>query len=115
VDEGIADEVATQMMRDPDIALETHAREELGIDPSALGAPVGAALSSFVAFAIGALAPLIPWFIAGGHGAALATAIIGCVAALGVGAALSRFTGRSVVRSSLRQLVFVVLPAVAIF
>jgi VIT1/CCC1 family predicted Fe2+/Mn2+ transporter len=103
------------MMRDPDLALETHAREELGIDPKALGSPVGAASSSFVAFAIGALAPLIPWFVSGGHGAAVATAIIGAVAALVVGAALSRFTGRSVVRSSLRQFFVVIVPAAAIY
>src|SRR5436190_1924232 len=55
-----ADELASQMMRDPDLALETHAREELGIDPNALGSPIGAAASSFVAFAIGALVPLLP-------------------------------------------------------
>src|SRR5213082_3615030 len=52
VDPSTADELASQMMRDPDLALETHEREELGIDPGALGSPVGAAASSFVSFAI---------------------------------------------------------------
>src|SRR5437588_7489256 len=75
VDPGTADELASQMMRDPDLALETHAREELGIDPNALGSPIGAAVSSFVAFAIGALAPLLPWLFGGGHGYVLATAV----------------------------------------
>src|SRR5438067_10047180 len=51
VEPSTADELASQMMRDPDLALETHAREELGIDPGALGSPVGAAVSSFFAFA----------------------------------------------------------------
>jgi VIT1/CCC1 family predicted Fe2+/Mn2+ transporter len=115
VDPGTADELASQMMRDPDLALETHAREELGIDPKALGSPIGAAVSSFVSFAIGALAPLLPWLITAGHGAAIATAIIGTAAAVAVGAALSRFTGRSVVFSSARQVLVVVLPAAAIF
>src|SRR5438067_7026606 len=58
VDPDRARELAQEMMRDPELALETHAREELGIDPEALGSPVGAAVSSFVAFSIGALIPL---------------------------------------------------------
>src|SRR5436305_13903665 len=115
VDPGTADELATQMMRDPDLALETHAREELGIDPKALGSPIGAAVSSFVSFGAGALAPLLPWFVGGGHGAAIATVVLTVVAALAVGAALSRFTGRSVVRSALRQLVFVAVPAAFVY
>src|SRR5438270_7372488 len=115
VDPGTADELASQMMRDPDIALETHAREELGIDPNALGSPIGASLSSFVSFGAGALAPLLPWFVMGGHGAAIATVVLTVVAALAVGAALSRFTGRSVVRSALRQLVFVAVPAAFVY
>jgi len=115
VDPGTADELAAQMMRDPDLALETHAREELGIDPKALGSPIGAAVSSFVSFGAGALAPLLPWFVGGGHGAAIATVVLTVVAALAVGAALSRFTGRSVVRSALRQLVFVAVPAAFVY
>src|SRR5436305_10351167 len=105
VDPGTADELASQMMRDPDLALETHAREELGIDPGALGSPFGAAGSSFVSFAVGGLAPLVPWFFGGGRSYVVASVVLGAIAALLVGAALARFTGRSVVRSALRQLV----------
>lgn len=115
VDPDTADELASQMMRDPDVALETHAREELGIDPKALGSPMGAAGSSFVSFALGALAPLLPWLFVGGHGAAAATVVLTAIAALVVGAALSRFTGRSVVRSALRQLLFVAVPAAFVY
>src|SRR5438105_8643997 len=96
VDPGTADELASQMMRDPDLALETHAREELGIDPKALGSPIGAAASSFVSFALGAVVPLMPWFFGGGHGYVLATVVLGALGALAVGAGLARFTGRSV-------------------
>lgn len=110
-----AEQLASEMMRDPEIALETHAREELGIDPNELGSPLGAAVSSFLAFAVGALVPLLPWFFAGG-GAALATSIVlGGAAALVVGAALARFTGRSTVRSALRQLLFAAVPAAITF
>lgn len=115
VDPDTADELASQMMRDPDVALETHAREELGIDPKALGSPLGAAGSSFASFAVGALAPLLPWLFVGGHGAAVATVVLTIFAALAVGAALSRFTGRSVVRSALRQLLFVAVPAAFVY
>jgi len=111
VDPSTADELASQMMRDPELALETHAREELGIDPGALGSPIGAAVSSFVAFAIGALAPLLPWFFGGGPGYVLATVVMGAVAALVVGAALARFTGRSTVRSAVRQLLISAVAA----
>lgn len=106
-----AEQLATEMMRDPDLALETHAREELGIDPNELGSPVNAAVSSFLAFAVGALVPLFPWFFTSG-GAALALSIVlSGLTALGVGIALARYTGRSVPRTGLRQLLFAAVPA----
>lgn len=106
-----AEQLAREMMRDPDLALETHAREELGINPDQLGSPVGAAVSSFFAFAVGALIPLIPWlFTQGGLALALSIAL-GAGASLGIGAALARFTGRSAARSALRQLVVAALAA----
>ena len=103
------------MMRNPDVALETHAREELGIDPAALGSPIGAALSSFFSFAAGALLPLLPWFFGGGHGFVLATVLLGVAGALAVGAGLSTFTGRSLVRSALRQLLFTAVGAAVVY
>lgn len=99
-----ADELATEMMRDPELALETHAREELGIDPKELGSPVQASVSSFLAFAFGALLPLLPWFFAKGTAATVASVIVGAVASIGIGMALAAFTGRSAVRSAARQL-----------
>jgi len=115
VEAGKADELAREMMRDPDIALQTHAREELGIDPTALGAPVRAAISSFVSFAVGAFVPLIPWLFTHGNGAKLATVALGLVAAVAVGTALGRFTGRSRLGTALRQLAFVAVPAAVTF
>ena len=64
-------------MRDPDLALQTHAREELGIDPNQLGSPADAAVSSFLAFAIGALVPLLPWFFGSGTAAVVASVVLG--------------------------------------
>lgn len=115
IDPALAEDLATEMHRDPDLALETHAREELGIDPDELGSPVHAAASSFFAFAGGAVLPLLPWFFAGGTGAMLASVIIGALSAVAVGAALARFTGRPVVRLAARQLAFAAAAATVAF
>ena len=61
LDPDMAEELSVKMMRDPELALETHAREELGINPEETGNPLQAAGSSFVMFAIGAFIPLLPW------------------------------------------------------
>ena len=111
VDPEVAHDVAGQMMRDPEMALQTHAREELGIDPSALGEPVQAAMSSFASFAIGALVPLLPWFFAEGTVAVLASVFLGAAAAVIVGLALAAFTARPRLRTALRQLGLAALAA----
>lgn len=111
VDEATADQLATALSRDPELALQTHAREELGIDPTSLGRPISASASSFVCFAVGAVVPLTPYFFATGSAALVTAVVLGVLAALGVGAALATFTGRSTVRSALRQLLFTAVPA----
>jgi len=115
VDETTADQLATALSRNPELALETHAREELGIDPNALGRPVNAALSSFVTFSIGASIPLIPYFFTSGTAALVTAVVLGLVAALAVGGFLARFTGRPMGRSAGRQLLFSAVPAAATF
>ena len=115
VDEATADQLATALSRDPDLALETHAREELGIDPNALGKPVSAAISSFVTFSIGAAIPLVPYFFTTGTAALVAAVVLGVIAALAVGAFLARFTGRHMGRSAARQLLFSAVPAAATY
>ncbi|MGH9100719.1 MAG: VIT1/CCC1 transporter family protein [Acidimicrobiales bacterium] len=107
----LARQVADLMMRDPQIALETHAREELGIDPTSLGSPLLAAASSFATFALGALLPLIPWLLTHGNGALVASIAIGAAAAISVGVTLGVLTGRSVVRSAARQLLVAAVAA----
>ena len=111
VETDTAEQLASALMRNPEVALETHAREELGIDPGDLGSPVAAAVSSFLAFAVGALIPLMPWFFGTGTAAIVTSVILGIVSALTVGALLARFTGRSLVRSALRQLTWSAVPA----
>jgi VIT1/CCC1 family predicted Fe2+/Mn2+ transporter len=96
--------VAEAVMQDLDVALEVHAAEELGVRPSQTGNPFAAATSSFVAFAVGALIPLIPWFFASGAAAVIASIILGTVSALAIGWTVAVFTDRSRPVSALRQL-----------
>lgn len=96
--------VAEQIMRDPEIALDTLAREELGLNPGDLGSPWTAAVSSFTAFGLGALVPLVPFlFGVVGVGAVVASALLSALALAAVGGTLSVFTGRPAWRSGLRM------------
>lgn len=99
-----AEAMAARIMSDPRHALDTKAREELGLNPEELGSPWGVAVSSFTAFAAGAIVPVLPYVFGSGT-AAFVGAIIAATAALfAVGAGISLLTGRGVVRSGLRQL-----------
>ena len=79
-------------------------REELGLDPDQLGSPWGAAAGSFVAFAIGASIPVIPYLFGGGQAALFVSLGLSLVALFAVGAAVSLLTGRGLVFSGIRQL-----------
>ena len=111
LDATLAEELTDTMMRNPELALETHAREELGIDPTAVGSPWQASGLSLVTFAFGALLPLLPWFFLSGGAEIVWSIGIGIIASLAGGARLGRFTGRSKVFSALRQLGVAVLAA----
>ena len=103
--------LATAVMRDPEVALDVHAREELGFRPGQTGSPWQAAGSSFVSFAVGALIPLMPWFFASGRPAAIASVLLGAMSALAIGWTVAVFTGRSRTLSALRQLGIAVVAA----
>lgn len=104
MDKTSALERAQSEIADPNQALNTLAREELGLNPQDLGSPYGAAASSFIAFAIGALVPVLPFLVLKGT-AALFTAVSATgIALFAVGAVISLFTGRSAVRTGLRML-----------
>ncbi len=110
-----ATRLAEAVMADPEIALEVHAREELGLRPGQTGSPVQAAASSFVTFAIGALIPLVPWFFVGGSVAVGLSIGLGAASILAAGWTVALFTGRSRVRSALRQLMFATVAASVAF
>lgn len=103
VEPALASEVARQLSRDPDRALEIHAREELGVDPSDLPSPAVAAVSSFGSFAAGAILPVLPYLLGG---TVLWPALLLALAGLFTcGAVVARVTARSWLFSGLRQLV----------
>jgi vacuolar iron transporter family protein len=98
-----AHELAENIMDRDDVALDTLAREELGLDPSKLGSPVVAAISSFLAFALGASLPVLPFLFSSGTAATVVAAVLSVLALFGVGAATSVFTGRHAGRAGLRM------------
>ena len=103
LDAEAAQALADQIMTDPDVALDTLAREELGLNPGDLGSPWGAATASFFAFATGAIVPLLPFLFTAGTGALMASAVVSAAALATVGALISIFTGRAAWRSALRM------------
>jgi vacuolar iron transporter family protein len=104
--------LAERIIGDKTTALDTLAREELGIDPEELGgSPWTAAGASFILFAGGALLPVIPFFALAGAPAIGASLGIGAAAMLAIGAGTSLFTGRGVLFSALRQLAIGVAAA----
>ncbi|MFJ4279817.1 VIT1/CCC1 transporter family protein [Streptomyces massasporeus] len=102
VEPGLAREVARQLSKDPEQALEIHAREELGIDPGDLPSPTVAAVSSFGSFALGALIPVAPYLLgASSMWPAVLLALLGLFLC---GAVVAKVTARTWWYSGLRQL-----------
>jgi VIT1/CCC1 family predicted Fe2+/Mn2+ transporter len=102
-----AERVARELMQNKDAALDTLAREELGIDPTELGGnPVNAALTSFGLFSAGAIFPLLPFIWLHGAPAIIASSLVSAAALATIGTLTSLFNGRSPWFSAARQAVF---------
>lgn len=102
--------VSSELSDKPRENLDFHARVELGIDPEELGSPLLAAVASFIAFAVGALVPLVPWLLPLGA-PILLTGLFSGLALFAAGAGLSRFTPRGALYSGTRQLLVGVVAA----
>ncbi len=99
--------IAQAIVQDPSKALDTLSREELGIDPEELGgSALEAAVTSFALFACGAIIPVVPFMFLAGATAVISSLVVSTVALFGIGAAITLMTGRSVLYTGLRQLVF---------
>ena len=96
--------LAERLLADKDTALDTLAREELGIDPESLGGSAWAAgAASFCLFAIGAIFPVAPYLILSGWPAVIASMGVSGVVLAAIGAGTSLFTGRNIAFSASRQ------------
>ena len=111
IEPDLAERLSIDLMRDPDLALRTHAREELGVDTTATGSPWKAASSSFLFFALGAFVPLLPWLVTSSGNEMLWSLILGGVATVGVGGAVGWYTRRGILRWAFRQLLITAAAA----
>ena len=109
----LAHEVARQLSKDPELALEIHTREELGVSAEALPSPLLAAASSFVSFGLGAVLPLLPFVL--GASALFPAAIVAGVALFLAGATVARITARPWWFGGTRQLLLGAAAAVITF
>ncbi|NJO13248.1 MAG: rubrerythrin family protein [Gammaproteobacteria bacterium] len=111
-----AQKAAAQIMQDKDSALDTLAREELGIDPAELGGnPWSAAGTSFALFAAGALFPILPFIWSSGAAAIAGSAVVSAIVLAAIGMLTSLFNGRSASYSALRQVAFGSIAAAVTF
>jgi vacuolar iron transporter family protein len=112
IDEKTANELATNLMQQSNTALDTLAREELGIDPKELGGSAwGAAITSFFLFAIGAIIPVFPFFFTGGFTAVGISLLLSVVGLFGIGAGVSLTTGSPLWQAGARQIILGLLAA----
>jgi VIT1/CCC1 family predicted Fe2+/Mn2+ transporter len=105
MDRAAAEKNAEHVMANKEAALDTLVREEIGINPKDLGGSAwSAAASSFFIFMVGAIFPVIPFFLLRGNAAVIASVALSGAALYAIGAATSIFTGRGMLFSGLRQL-----------
>jgi VIT1/CCC1 family predicted Fe2+/Mn2+ transporter/rubrerythrin len=107
--------IAARLFEDPERALDTLIREELGLDPKELGSPVGAAVGSFLAFGVGAVVPVVPYLLMSGATAFTVSIVVSLVALFAVGAGVSLLTGRGFVFSGVRQVLIGAGAAIVTF
>jgi VIT1/CCC1 family predicted Fe2+/Mn2+ transporter/rubrerythrin len=106
-----ASRVAAGLLKNPEHAADTLVREELGLDPDDLGSPMGAAVSSFAMFSVGAIIPLVPFLLTSGTVAVAAASVLAGAVLAGVGGLVGFLSGTSVARSALRMLGLAALAA----
>jgi len=110
-----AQAAAKQILLKPETALDTLVREELGMSQEEAGNPWVAAVSSFLMFSVGAILPVLPWFFVGGVTAVALSATAAGIGLFGSGAVTTLFTGRNVLYSGSRMLVFGLIGAAVTF
>ncbi len=111
-----ASNLANKILADKAGALDTLAREELGIDPQELGGSAWvAAITSFILFSLGAIIPVIAFIFMKGTSAILVSILLSTVGLFVIGAAITLFTGRTVLYSGMRMVIFGLIAAAVTF
>lgn len=101
-----AEQLAAQLVANQEEALDTLAREELGINPEELGGSAWeAAGASFILFAFGAIVPVLPFFFLTGIPAVGGSLVLSAGALFLIGAGITLLTGRSLLYSGFRQVI----------
>jgi VIT1/CCC1 family predicted Fe2+/Mn2+ transporter len=112
----LASQVASHLMRDRRHALDTLVREDIGVDPEELGGSAWeAAWMSFVMFAVGAIVPVLSFIFMSGPAAVVTGLLVSALALFVAGACITLVTGRNVVLSGLRQMLFGIVAALLTF
>jgi VIT1/CCC1 family predicted Fe2+/Mn2+ transporter len=106
---------AEHIFQDPEVALQTMVREELGLDKDGMSSPWAAAGGSFLAFTIGAAIPVIPFLFGSGNVVLVVSFALSLLALFGLGALVSLLTGRSLLFSGMRQVGIGAAAAVVTF
>lgn len=109
VPKDVANNLASIMIENPETGLNTLAREELGINPEDMVSPIGAMLSSFISFALGAFIPLLPFLFDTATANIYISMGVTAIALFAIGAALSLFTNRNPFLLGLRMLLIGVI------
>jgi vacuolar iron transporter family protein len=111
-----AESLARKIMANHETAVETLAKEELNIDPAELGGSAWeAAITSFVLFSLGAIVPVAPYIFTSGMTAIYFSVGLSALALFGIGAAITLFTGKTVLFSGMRMVVFGLVAAAVTF
>jgi VIT1/CCC1 family predicted Fe2+/Mn2+ transporter len=98
-----ADLIVDRIMKDPERAIDTFVREEIGLSAKTMGSPVAAGLGSLSAFAVGALIPLVPFLLLGGTAAFAVSISASGLALFAIGLAVSQLTHRHALWTGIRQ------------
>lgn len=110
-----AHSAAKEIAADDHHLTRVYARQIMGFNPDELGSPWIAALSSFLLFTLGALAPIGPWFFIEGNGAIILSISLTAVGSLIVGGYIAASSGKSIIYGALRQLIIVALASIVTY
>jgi VIT1/CCC1 family predicted Fe2+/Mn2+ transporter len=116
VEEAQAHKIAEDVMKDKNVAHQVLVKEELGINPEELkGSAFEAASYSFVLFAFGAIIPLFPFLFTKGYVAILSSVAVSTIGLFLIGSVITLFTGKSILFSGTRQVLFGLAAAAVTF